>query len=211
MSNEAIPQGAPLIGQFKGPTQNTVRSPQKAEADKKIEETLAVIEKEILPSGGADEKGEDKGQQEKKPETYEEGLISVGLTLLQARGIMEEVLLNNVYQETHYIMSLPVVLRTRGYHDTVRLHRFMTVENPVYQASIQDIIARHKLAASLAKYGDTAFSFPEDEKEADAAFDVRMRFVETRNELVTLRLMNLVYAFDNKMSKVFADGAPQDF
>jgi hypothetical protein len=87
----------------------------------------------------------------------------------------------------------------------------MTAENPAYQASIQDVIARHNLAASLVKYGDKEFDFPEDEKAAETAFDTRMQFIEMRNALVVGRLMKLVYDFDNKMAKVFADGAPQDF
>jgi len=202
--------GAPLIGQFKGPQQNAARgaakpAPEKSEDDKKLEETMGVIDKEIL------EPMIKEGTPEGVAETYEGGLASVGLGLADARRIMEEILVKNCYQEVVYIASLPVTLRTRSYHDTVRLHRFMTAENPAYQASIQDVIARHNLAASLVKYGDTEFDFPEDEKLAEKAFDKRMQFIETRNALVVGRLMKLVYDFDNKMAKVFADGAPQDF
>jgi len=202
--------GAPLIGQFKGPQQNAARGAskpvsEKSEDDKKLAETMEVIDKEILdPMVKA-------GTPEGVAETYEGGLASVGLTLADARRIMEEILIDNCYQETFHIQSLPVTLRTRSYHDTVRLHRFMTAENPAYQASIQDVIARHNLAASLVKYGDKEFDFPEDEKLAETAFDVRMLFIEMRNALVVGRLMKLVYDFDNKMAKVFADGAPQDF
>jgi hypothetical protein len=200
-------QGAPLIGQFKGPQQNTARKPQpeKSEDDKKLEETMAVIDKEILDPAIKE------GTPEGVAETYEGGLASVGLNLADARRIMEEILVKNCYQETFHIQSLPVTLRTRSYHDTVRLHHFMTAENPAYQASIQDVIARHNLAASLVKYGDKEFDFPEDEKAAETAFDTRMQFIEMRNALVVGRLMKLVYDFDNKMAKVFADGAPQDF
>ncbi len=203
-------QGAPLIGQFKGPQQNAARgapkpAPEKSEEDKKLAETMEVIDKEILDPMLKE------GTPEGVAETYEGGLASVGLTLADARRIMEEILVKNCYQETVYIQSLPVTFRTRSYHDTVRLHRFMTAENPAYQASIQDIIARHNLAASLTKYGDKEFEFPEEEKAAETAFDVRMLFIETRNALVVGRLMKLVYDFDSKMAKIFADGAPQDF
>jgi hypothetical protein len=210
MPNEPT-QGAPLIGQFKGPQQNAARLPRKDAPsenpadDAKLKETMEVIDKEII------EPLVKEGTPAGEAETYEGGLASVGLTLAQARAIMEEILLNNYYKETCHIQSLPVILRTRSYYDTVRLHRFMTAENPVYQASIQDIIARHNLAASLAQYGDRIFDFPDDEKEAEKAFDVRMKFVETRNALIVGRLMKLVYDFDHKMEKVFADGAPQDF
>jgi hypothetical protein len=203
-------QGAPLIGQFKGPQQNAARGaakpvPEQSEDDKKLAETMEVIDKEIIDPALKE------GTAEGIAETYEGGLASVGLTLADARRIMEEILVDNCYQETVYIASLPVTLRTRSYHDTVRLHRFMTAENPAYQASIQDVIARHNLAASLTKYGDKEFDFPDDEKLAETAFDKRMQFIETRNALVVGRLMKLVYDFDNKMTKVFADGAPQDF
>ena len=124
---------------------------------------------------------------------------------------MEQVLVNNYYEETFYIQSLPVVFRTRSYHDTVRLHQFLTAESPTYQASIQDLIARHNLASSLAKYGDKEFTFPDDARKSEDAFDERMKFVETRAGFIVTRLMKLAYEFDTKLAKVFADGAPQDF
>ena len=208
-------QDAPLIGQFSGPAQNAPRLPRKetppppltqeAKEDAAIKESMDIVDKEIL------EPMAKEGTPEGIAETYEEGLKSVGLTLAQARAIMEEILVNNAYKETVYIQSLPVILRTRTYHDTVRLHQFLTAESPTYQASVQDLIARHNLASSLAKFGDREFKFPEGGKEAEDAFDERMKFVQSRVEFTTTRLMKLVYEFDNKLAKVFANGAPQDF
>lgn len=217
MVEKPAPKAAPLIGQFegtqmKGPPQNSPRLPRKEEApatpdpeDQKIQETMDIVDKDILNPMMKE------GTPEQKIETYEEGLAKVGLTLADARSIMEQILINNFYEETHYIQSLPVTFRTRSYHDTVRLHQFLTAESPVYQASVQDLIARHNLAAALKKYGDREFEFPDDIKEAEKAFDKRMDFVETRVEHVVTRLMKLVYKFDEKLTKVFADGAPQDF
>ena len=204
---------APLIGAFKGPAQNAPRIPRKESemtpvVDKDevaLKESMDVIDKEIL------EPMMKEGTPEGVAESYEEGLKSVGLTRPKARAIMEEILVNNYYQETFYIQSLPVVLRTRGYQDTVRLHQFLSAESPVYQASIQDFIARFNLAASLVKYGDREFKFPEDSKEAETAFDERLAFVKSRVDFIVTRLMKLSFDFDNKLSKVFADGAPQDF
>lgn len=204
---------APLIGQFgKGPVQNSPRVPRKetppesvpAEKtdDEKIKESLDVVANEIVAKPKTPEE---------VAQTYEEGLKDVGLTLGQAREIMERVLVDNFYEKQFFIGSLPVTLRTRTYHDTVRLHRFLTSESPTYQASIQDLIARHNLAAALAKFGDNIFEFPEDEKKAEDAFDARHRFVESRNEFVVTKLMKLSYEFDTMLTKVFADGAPQDF
>lgn len=206
---------APLIGQFSGPSQNSPRTsvprketPPPTEEDKAVAESLELT-KEMADTPEPEEEAPKTPEQLAKE--YDEGLSEVGLTLEQARQIMETILVDNFYQERVFIQSLPVVFRTRTYHDTVRLHRFMTSESPVYQASIQDIIARHNLASSLVKYGDKEFEFPDDEKKAEAAFDIRLKFVETRNALVVQRLMKLVYVFDQKMTKVFADGAPQDF
>lgn len=205
-------QDAPLIGQFKGPQQNAPRLPRKenpppaqTSEDKSIQESMDIVDKEIL------EPMAKEGTPEGIAETYEEGLKSVGLDLAKARAIMEEILVSNVYQETVYIQSLPVTLRTRTYHDTVRLHQFLTAESPTYQASVQDLIARHNVASSLAKFGDREFKFPEEGKAAEEAFDERMKFVQSRVEFTTTRLMKLVYEFDNKLAKVFANGAPQDF
>jgi len=207
----------PLIGHFdgqaRGPQQNSPRVPRKEPpsgepndpADKAVQETMDIVDKQIL------EPMIKEGTPEGVAETYEEGLKKVGLTLADARAIMEQVLVNNFYEETYYIQSLPVTFRTRSYHDTVRLHKFLTAESPVYQASIQDLIARHNLAAALKKYGDREFAFPDDASKAEDAFDERMTFVESRVEHVTTRLMKLAYKFDEKLTKVFADGAPQDF
>lgn len=205
---------APLIGQFKGPDQNAPRvqrrepsaaSPPPSKEDKDIQESLDIIDKEIIQPMLKE------GTPEGVAESYEEGLKSVGLTLPEARSIMEQILVNNFYEETFYIQSLPVKFRTRSYHDTVRLHQYLTAESPTYQASVQDLIARHNLAAALSKFGDREFTFPDDAKEAEDAFDKRMTFVETRVEHTVTRLMKLVFKFDQKLTKVFADGAPQDF
>lgn len=201
---------APLIGQFgKGPAQNAPRvarkeTPPEVEKtdDEKIKESMDVIADEIVAKPKTPEE---------TAESYEEGLSKVGLTLGQAREIMERVLTDNYYEKQFFIGSLPVTLRTRTYHDTVRLHRFLTSESPTYQASIQDLIARHNLAAALARFGDNVFEFPEDAKKAEEAFDTRHKFVESRNEFVVTKLMKLSYEFDTLLAKVFADGAPQDF
>lgn len=204
---------APLIGQFgKGPAQNPPRVPRKEVPpeeppvektdDEKVKESMDIIANEIVAKPKTPEE---------VAQTYEEGLKEVGLTLGEAREIMEKVLVDNYYEKTFHIGSLPISLRTRTYHDTVRLHKFLTAESPTYQASIQDLIARHNLAAALAKFGDNIFEFPEDEKKAEVAFDARHKFVESRNEFVVTKLMKLSYEFDTMMSKVFADGAPQDF
>jgi hypothetical protein len=204
-------QDAPLIGQFKGPAENSPRLPRKdsppvqSKEDKAIEESMAIVDKEILQPMLKE------GTPEQIAESYEEGLKSVDLTLSQARMIMEKILVDNYYEETMYIQSLPVTFRTRSYNDTVRLHQFLTAESPTYQASVQDLIARHNLAASLAKFGDREFRFPDDYKESAAAFEERMEFVKSRVEFTVTRLMELVYKFDNKLAKVFANGAPQDF
>lgn len=209
--NQPTDPSAPLIGQFgKGPMQNSPRVARKEEPsapaektdDEKIKESMDIIADEIVAKTKTPEE---------VAKTYEEGLKEVGLTLGQAREIMEHVLTNNYYEKQFFIASLPVTLRTRTYHDTVRLHRFLTAESPTYQASIQDLIARHNLAASLSRFGDNLFEFPDDEKKAEEAFDARHKFVESRNEFVVTRLMKLAYEFDTLLAKVFADGAPQDF
>jgi hypothetical protein len=91
---------APLVGQFKGPAQNSPRvarkePPPPAEhtaEDEAIQESLDVLNDEVL------------NKKEKTPEevaeTYEEGLKSVDLTLEDARQIMEQILINNFYEET---------------------------------------------------------------------------------------------------------------
>lgn len=198
----------PIPGDFiKSPGPNEERLPRK-ETPESVSEQLADLQEEM-----------NAPKKEVKPTTpeeleiqYKEGLKSVGLDITGARAIMEGILIKNFYEESYRIGPLPVKLRTRTYNDTLRAQQHLEVENPTYNMSVNDLVARYNVAASLAQYGDKKFEFPEEAgTEVEKAFQQRLAFVMARPAIVMAKLMELAYKFDLKMAAVFAEGAPQDF
>lgn len=212
----------PIPGQFLGPTgNNEPRQPRQKQEPVEVPETdgtaPADLKKQLeeleLEMQGDRKKEEPKPlTAEEKEALYLEGLEEVGLDLKSARAIMEKILVNDYYEEAFRIGPLPVKLRTRTYSDTLRAQQHLEVENPTYNMSVQDLVARYNVAASLSKYGDNVFEFPTDsDQKTEAAFRQRLQFVMGRPAIVMAKLMELVYRFDLKMGAVFAEGAPQDF
>ncbi len=212
----------PIPGQFLGPSgPNEPRQPREKKEPvevPKTEGTAPADLKQQLEDLEA-EMQEDAKTEKPKPLTaeereaqYLEGLAEVDLDLASARAIMEKILVNDYYEESFMIGPLPVKLRTRTYSDTLRAQQHLEVENPTYNMSVQDLVARYNVAASLSKYGDNVFEFPTgSDPKTEQAFKQRLTFVMDRPAIVMAKLMELVYRFDLKMGAVFAEGAPQDF
>ena len=202
--------GAPLIGEFSGPENNSPRksfelpgpSPQEKKEEEKTEEF-----------------GEEEGPKEQTPEdVYREGLENVGLKVEEARTIMAEVLINDVYRERHTIGTkethIEVVLRSRTYADIQRAYRYLEAEKPDFPVVVNDYLATYNVAASLERFGDTTFEFPDpisSPDKSDEAFQKRLNFLKRKNSFVLSKLTSLVSQMDNKLLAIFADGAPADF
>lgn len=205
---------APLLpGQFSGPATN---APRSAPLPSKPEEEAAVV-----PPAATEKPDEalatikPKTKEEKEAE-YLKGLESVGIDRVQARTIQESVLVNRYYAEEFPIGKLKIRVRTRGYADVQRAMHFLEVEAPTYNMAIQDLIARYNMAASLERYGETEFEFPQKSagaksEDIEAAFHRRLDFIQDLPTVVVDRLMKIVHEFDLKMAAVFNDGAPEDF
>lgn len=214
----------PLVGQFNGPPGNAVRSPvdlprkpapaATPEGAEKIEEALKATAAEK-----AEKKSEDtprvKTPQEKAAD-YQKGLEAVGLSGPEARAIMEAVLVNDIYEETVKLGSVPVKIRTRLYEDMLRTLRYLELEKPTYAMGIGDVVARYNMAASLSSWGDKVFDHPTVDKgssgeEVEAAFHRRLVFLMGKPIPAVDRLMQHLHDFDEKVRAVFAEGAPEDF
>jgi hypothetical protein len=151
-----------------------------------------------------------------KAEDYAAGLAAVGLTHLQARGILEKVLVNGDYEERIKLGPVPVVICTRKYSDVLRTLHFLELEKPTYAMSINDVVARYNMAASLVSFGDKTFERPSKKEGAtddavEAAFHYRLSFVMDLPVVTSDRLMQIVHDFDQRIGAVFAEGAPEDF
>lgn len=203
----------PIPGDFmKSSEPNEPRLPRKdsTEGTEGTEDPFEEIQKELSESA-TPEKEKPLSPAELE-EQYKEGLKGVGLDIAGARSIMENILIKDFYEESYRIGPLPVKLRTRTYSDTLRAQQHLEVENPTYNMSVQDLVARYNVAASLSQYGDNKFDFPTGPgADVEKAFRARLEFVMARPAIVMAKLMELVYKFDIKMAAVFSEGAPQDF
>jgi len=189
---------APLIGTFKTPLENKERLPRK--------------EEEVpLPAELAEKKTEEKVADEppkSRTQTYEEGLARVKLTKSEARLIMDTLLSNGYYEESEKLGRLTVKIRTRNYQDTLRAQRTLELEQPQYPMSVNEILARYNVAASISAYGATVFVEKDDPEKA---FQERLDFLMKLPGIVFQKLHEMVFKFDQKINAVFADGAPEDF
>jgi len=215
-SNKTNP---PLLDpNFQGPTDNAPRkaAPLQSKAKEEPKE-----EKE--PKEESDTK-EATGQKPKKPltaaekaEAYREGLAEVGITEEKARSIMDGVIFEDAYIETIQIggKRLTVGLRTRSYRDMERIMDAFEADPQMSVIKTDDIMAKYNVAASLARYGDHQFNFPDPKTEkpeaVEEAFEERLKFLLGLPSPIIKRLIDETGKFDMMMTAVFADGAPEDF
>lgn len=201
---------SPLL---KGPRDNTPRNNPKVPLQGKDSEEPKT------PVEAASNLGEEALRPltaEEKAKMYIKGLELVGLTQDEARAIMDKILFEGHYSEEYTLGGkLPVVLRTRVYSDVERSMRYAEVEAPRIPSHLNDILARYNLAASLERYGDKHFEFPEGAdatpEKIEEAFEKRYNFVMSLNTPIAGRLHNFIVEFDQKMNAVLADGAPENF
>jgi len=208
----ATKDGMPVIGDnkmFSGPRDNAPRTPiLPGKQKEKIEESLDIIS----------EMAGIKPEEEKKlspEEKYEQNLREFDLTLSGARAIMEKMVTKGFYSEEFKIGPITCVLRTRVYEDLIRTQRLLESERLEYSSSVQEVLNRYNTAASLVRYGETIFDHPDPQvatdTEIETAFEKRLLYLRRLPGLISVRVMQFSYEFDQKMLAVFGDGAPQDF
>lgn len=209
----ATKSGMPIIGEgtgFMGPKDN---APRGSSLPSKQEEAEASINKTV---GILEEMSKDKEDEGKsKEQLYEERLKSVGLTLREARSIMEQMLTSGFYPEDFKIGPLTITIRTRIYQDMIRVQQALEMEKPDFSTGVNELLNRYNAAASLVKYGEYKFEHPDpmtaSDSEIEAAFDERLKFLKRIPGLAATKVQQYVFEFDQKMMAVFGDGAPQDF
>jgi hypothetical protein len=186
---------SPLIDQFKGPENNGPR-----------EETIT-----DLPDFSKEEPGEIDVSPAK---AYLEGLNAIDLSRAEAVAIIDAVVSDGIYLETVKINNRVVVeFGTRSYRDLQRVSRLLENESPTLPMSVNDLISRFNLAASLRSYNGKAL--PWNDKEKDQAvskeFQERLDFIYGLPDIIVHRMMEALSEFDHKIGVVFAKGAPEDF
>jgi len=209
MPGEDTNTGMPQIGDenFSGPPNNTLRSKPTPETEAKIEQTMSEMEEE-----SAADKVEKSKTPEELAEDYEKGLAEVGLTLEQARGVIENLVVEGYHEESTRIGPLTFRYRTRGHHDTLRTYTAVESSGISMPQPMQEFINRHNTAGSLVSWGDRKFEHPTSLEERDKAFQERLEFLSgTLSDLVAVKMMQIVHDFDKKMAAVMAEGSPEDF
>lgn len=173
----------------------------------KIEETLSVI-------AGTDKEPKKVLTEE---EAYAKGLEDAGLTVDKARIIMEAMFVNGYYEEEVYLgANTYVTLRSRQYFDSIRANRKLETDRVEYVASINNVVNSYNAAASMVKYGNKDFRVPKPMDDVDhvlieECFTKRLDFLEKLPMQISIKLMQKVFEFDQRLMAVFSDGAPKDF
>jgi len=207
--SEPKPAGPPLIGQFSGPENNAPREDLQRKEDV---EAVEAIERQLSSER---EKRKPKTQEE-KAQAYAEGLETAGLEPKDARVVIDAMAEKGAYEEDYRIAGrISITLRSRDYGDVQRAMRYLEAENPTYMQSINDFISRYNLAASLKRYNEKVFEFPERTPEntnkVEQEFERRLMFLQTIPTPIVERMMQSLVAFDTKVGAALAEGAPEDF
>jgi hypothetical protein len=137
------------------------------------------------------------------------------ISVEHAAEIVDNMLIQGFHEESYPLTSkFSVTFRTREKRDSIRLQTAIQVQQPSFQIIYDDIVARYNLAASLASFGDTAFSFPAagaDTAETGAAFEERMKYVEGLADPVFDKLRTKLAKFDQLLIDVMREGVAENF
>lgn len=190
-----------MAGSF---TVGDFRTPATAEPRREVSATPAPTPAVDVPVGDAP-----PAETPKTPaEVYAERLKDAGISRQEASDIFDDVLTKGYYQETITIKGRRAILRTRTYDDHVRALSAIEMNAPRFQATQEELQARHNLAASLVEWNGTVYKPGRDhEKE----FETTMAAVKRFPGPVYAMLVAALVKFDAKMFVVFSDGATESF
>lgn len=141
-------------------------------------------------------------------EMYRERLEAANISEAEANAIFDDVINKGYYQETYLIRGKPVVLRTRSYEDHIRSLGAIEIHSPKFQATQEELQARHNLAASLVEWNGKVYK---PGANSDKEFLETMEAVRRMPTPVYTMLLNALVKFDAKMFVVFSDGAADSF
>ena len=213
--------GSPLL---RGPRENERRKSTEKDLPRKEADTEAVPDE--VTQEDVEETLKDVGKSALKPltpeqlqEQYYKGLEAVGVTVDEARRILDEILFEKYHEETFKLNSKrSFKLRTRVYRDVERALRRIEAEAPTLPSHFEDLLCRYNVAASLAAFGDDTYSFPDRTKDKNVtaeavedAFEQRWEVVMSLPTAVFHRIHQSLVKFDLKMQAILAEGAPEDF
>lgn len=133
----------------------------------------------------------------------------------EAAEIVDNLLMKGFHEERFDLSKRrAVTFRTRSQQDIIRLQTAMQVQRPLYQDTMNELIIRYNMAASIASFGDKVFEFPPENAsvaDADKLFDTRLDYVEKLPAAVFAKLSIKLAKFDQKIAAVMREGVAENF
>lgn len=198
-----------VIGDFRTTSSNAARTAVSPAADTQEQPAETVEATAPEPTLAPDKRtvGEDDDWASLSPaERYRRRLERAGISLTQAEGIFDAVLMKGYYEEYVRIRSQRAVFRTRKYDDQLRLQTALEVGQHRLAITQEELIARYNLAASLYEWQGKPIPHNTDED-----FTKALKMIENMPiPLVTL-LVGALSKFDAKIMAVFSEGAADSF
>lgn len=209
----------PRIGDFQPPDRTTKRPPRQ-EADSAPEGDVAPSTQ--IPESEAEQEATERAS---LYEAMSKGLSPIEdyRAFLKEQGISEDEaqdIVDNLFTQGYHEEVVPItkrvsaVLRTREHGDTLRLQMALEMNRPIYSHSMEEVMARYNLAASLARFNDKVFSHPErgaTKEDIEKMFDERLQFVERMADPAFYRLSAALARFDRKVASCLREGVAENF
>ena len=136
--------------------------------------------------------------------TYQERLKEHGISIEEARKIVDTIITKGVYARSYQITSTTsVTFRSRGLHDQERTQNVLEEQEPQFMGTVNMIMAKYNLAASLVELAGQKF------EEED--FNKALKFVERLPHVLFNVLIAKLSLFDELVLTVMDEGAIENF
>jgi len=144
---------------------------------------------------------------ESSPElTYEQRLAQHKVTREEALQIVDDIMTKGLYTRDYKITGkTDVTFRSRDLGDQERAQQALEEQVPQFSGTVSIILAKHNLAASLAKFGDKEFP------DTDDGFKKAYAFVGKLPHMLFNVLVSKLSQFDELVLTVMDEGAIENF
>lgn len=193
----------PVIGDFRGTSENKPRQPPPEE--KKVEAPEPV--KEAAEGDEPTLANEPQADFLTPAEQYRARLKEMKIDLKEAETIYDGVLTKGYYEEYVRLRGdHRAVFRTRAYEDHLRLQTVLEMQKPQLAISQDELITRYNLAASLYEWNGKVLKHDTDED-----FDTVLKLIRRLPGPLFTVLQRELSKFDSKIMAVFGEGADENF
>lgn len=138
--------------------------------------------------------------------SYEERLREHHITLEDAHRIVDTIMTKGVYEKTYPLTSKSsVTFRSRNLQDQERTQAMLEEQVPQFMGTVNMIMAKHNLAASLVDLAGTKFG------EGDQEIAKALKFVSKLPHVLFNVLITKLAHFDELVLTVMDEGAIENF